>query len=429
MADSDASSNQYSPGDVVLAKVKGFSPWPGMIMTENLLTDPVMKAKPKPTAGTKKKKGSKKPPSNDQVWPVRFFIDGSHTWATSSDLKPLSTSAAKTYVDNAKNKRDKMLVLAYKVAITPPGMEDLINGADNELVEEEQEQQSTKQQQSAKTKKSAPTKQKTAASSTRAKPSPSSSTSENKRQRSKQESDNKSNKKAKSDEGDNDNAVGKSKKAKTSSVDDEEEEKSITENPDTEDETPENIKPSFSKLKENYQGREEQITIIRHRLQRGFLGSSKPTESLLPQLSSHMKTLEVNPDLEISIIRKSKVNKVLKQLLKIDDIPMDEVHKFRERSEKLLTLWSSINDGKDTFSTTGTASAIADVKDENGHESAPAEDDTVKKNDDKEANGDVVKKEAAGAEEKNEVSKTEEKADEPLKEEPATVDSSVTAAE
>lgn len=62
----------------------------------------------------------------------------------------------------------------------------------------------------------------------------------------------------------------------------------------------------------------------------------------MAQMNDHIKSLEEDPELEVSIIRNTKINKVLKAILKIDDIPKEETYHFKERSSKLLGKWNAI---------------------------------------------------------------------------------------
>jgi hypothetical protein len=78
-------------------------------------------------------------------------------------------------------------------------------------------------------------------------------------------------------------------------------------------------------------------------LQKGFLSRDQaPQEEEMPQMSSFIKKLEGYADLEVSIIRQTKINKVLKALIKLNTIPRDEEFQFRKRSLELLTQWNKI---------------------------------------------------------------------------------------
>ena len=62
----------------------------------------------------------------------------------------------------------------------------------------------------------------------------------------------------------------------------------------------------------------------------------------MPQMSNYIKKLENYEDLEVAIIRATKINKVLKALVKLNTIPKDEEFNFRKRSMDLLSKWNKI---------------------------------------------------------------------------------------
>lgn len=89
--------------------------------------------------------------------------------------------------------------------------------------------------------------------------------------------------------------------------------------------------------------REREVLFLRHKLQKGFLSRDQaPQEEDMPQMSQYIKKLENYEDLEVSIIRNTKINKVLKALVKLNTIPRDEEYSFRKRSVELLAKWNSI---------------------------------------------------------------------------------------
>lgn len=59
-------------------------------------------------------------------------------------------------------------------------------------------------------------------------------------------------------------------------------------------------------------------------------------------MSNFVKKLEEYGDLEVSIIRGTKINKVLKAMIKLDSIPKDEEFHFRDRSLDLLNKWNKL---------------------------------------------------------------------------------------
>lgn len=57
-------------------------------------------------------------------------------------------------------------------------------------------------------------------------------------------------------------------------------------------------------------------------------------------MSEFLSELETFPDLEGSIIRATKIHKVLKAMMKLPSIPLDEEYHFKPRSHDLLTKWN-----------------------------------------------------------------------------------------
>jgi len=59
-------------------------------------------------------------------------------------------------------------------------------------------------------------------------------------------------------------------------------------------------------------------------------------------MSDFLGELEGYPDLEGSIIRTTKIHKVLKAMIKLGSIPLDEEFHFKTRSSELLGKWNEI---------------------------------------------------------------------------------------
>ncbi|KAH8676322.1 hypothetical protein BX600DRAFT_508484 [Xylariales sp. PMI_506] len=89
--------------------------------------------------------------------------------------------------------------------------------------------------------------------------------------------------------------------------------------------------------------KEKEILFLRHRLQKGLLNrESEPKEEEMKIMSDYLTKLEGFPDLEVSIIRATKINKVLKAILKLSSIPKEEDFRFKPRSQTLLDKWTKI---------------------------------------------------------------------------------------
>jgi hypothetical protein len=59
-------------------------------------------------------------------------------------------------------------------------------------------------------------------------------------------------------------------------------------------------------------------------------------------MSDLISKLEGYAELEVSIIRATKINKVLKAILKLSEIPKEEEFNFKSRSKDLLDKWKKI---------------------------------------------------------------------------------------
>lgn len=82
---------------------------------------------------------------------------------------------------------------------------------------------------------------------------------------------------------------------------------------------------------------------FRHKLQKGLLTKDQePKEDEMKHMSEFITKLEGYADLEVSIIRATKINKVLKAILKLNSIPKEEEYNFKTRSQTLLDKWNKL---------------------------------------------------------------------------------------
>lgn len=68
----------------------------------------------------------------------------------------------------------------------------------------------------------------------------------------------------------------------------------------------------------------------------------EPKADEMKNMSEFVSKLEGYADLEVSIIRQTKINKVLKAILKLNTIPKEEEFKFKPRSQALLDKWNKL---------------------------------------------------------------------------------------
>lgn len=129
----------------------------------------------------------------------------------------------------------------------------------------------------------------------------------------------------------------------------------------------------------------------------------------MANMADYLKQLEQHEDLEADIIKKTKVHKVLKAIIKLDNIPKEEVHNFKSRSTELLNKWNG---------------ALASADGESAEKTTPAATNGVKADDEKSesAKADtpaVEKKEETKEESKEQPEEAKEETKEETKAEPA----------
>lgn len=137
-------------------------------------------------------------------------------------------------------------------------------------------------------------------------------------------------------------------------------------------------------------------------------------------MSDFLSELEGYPDLEGSIIRTTKIHKVLKAMIKLSSIPLDEEYHFKTRSVELLGKWNEI------LSNDTTAGADDEAKPQDGAPTMNGDAKSTEEQAEKAGAGEVAAPEEeseAALESKigttiegeKEAEKSEEKASEPEK--------------
>ncbi|KAK0118791.1 hypothetical protein ONS95_007671 [Cadophora gregata] len=157
--------------------------------------------------------------------------------------------------------------------------------------------------------------------------------------------------------------------------------------------------------------KEKEILFLRHKLQKGLLTrDQEPKEMEMRQMSEFIAKLQGYADLEVSIIRATKINKVLKAILKLPFIPREEEYQFKERSQELLDKWNKL------LATDAPAIPAASTT-TNGNGGAKAEVDSAKASPTEITNG---TKESSTEE------KLEEKAEEKVEDNPEAAKTATT---
>lgn len=140
---------------------------------------------------------------------------------------------------------------------------------------------------------------------------------------------------------------------------------------DEEDKAQSPKEPEMS-AEDRFERKKKEVLFLRHKLQKGLLTRDQlPKEDEVKVLSDYLVKLEQFPDLETEIIRATKINKVLKAMLKLDSIPKEEEFNFKPRSQALLEKWNKLLSAED-----GAASAAPEeANGVNGHSEAPAKEE------------------------------------------------------
>ncbi|KAI0851395.1 hypothetical protein F5Y00DRAFT_8486 [Daldinia vernicosa] len=354
------------PGEQYFAKLKGFPPWPIIIAEEDMLpqsmlsTRPVTAARPDGTYREDFADGGKR--VADRTFPVMYLHTNEFSWTNNTDLSELDPN---TVANLITTKMRKDLQNAHLLAAEQNSLEYYKN-----VLREFEEQRLAKLE--AKKAKSVKTPKKGAKAAEAAAV----------------DSDNDI-EMPDADEGDDAEPVEKKPKSKKRKAEDEtntpQRSESVkkpkikltnsstpkvangVQSPSTKDSSKavkvkaksakgskeksdskkekEASAPKEPELspEERHVRKEKEILFLRHRLQKGLLiRDQEPKEEEMRSMSEFLAKLETFPDLEVSIIRATKINKVLKAILKLETIPKEEEYEFKPRSQTLLNKWNKL---------------------------------------------------------------------------------------
>lgn len=90
-------------------------------------------------------------------------------------------------------------------------------------------------------------------------------------------------------------------------------------------------------------------------------------------LEEHLRALEQYENLEPQIIKETKVNKLLKVIIKAPNIPRDAEFKFKERCQKLLNTWTQFLSAEEDKTPVPVSNGVTNGKTEENKEE-PKED-------------------------------------------------------
>ncbi|PWN27932.1 hypothetical protein BDZ90DRAFT_231708 [Jaminaea rosea] len=326
---SKGSSNnhhQFKVGDVVLAKIRGFPAWPGVLVGGEQVPRDVQREKPK------------------DKFIIRFFPKADYHFPGHRDLTLLTRDECRAYAEDS-HRKDGELKEAYKIGSAP---EEWIKETDAVVLEaerarEEAEMEAQENQDqledddelkpekpasgASKKKRAAPAKPSTASKSKKAKTEPASGSS----------------KAAAPVSG------GAARKSAGAAGEDDGEAGELDE--DT-----------------------KKVRNWRHSLQRAFLPKDRAAnEEDVKDQHTIFSTVE-SADITSEQLKATKIGKVMRKIIGLSSVPLDEVHHFKQRAEALVNKWNAVQAGGSAASPAIGETKAAEAKTEgtngNGSQSA-----------------------------------------------------------
>ncbi|KAK5939843.1 hypothetical protein PMZ80_008225 [Knufia obscura] len=343
-----------TPGDLYLARLRSYPPWPAIICSEDMLPEVLLNTRP---VTAQQKDGTYKEPYveggkkvGDRTFPIMFLHTNEFAWIPNTDLTPFDAEQAKGVPEKGKT---KSLVEAFKVAAEGHDLEhfkQMLFQHEEAMAEDERlraEYQAEKAAKAEKKKRKSEVKVDEDVDMEDAEEAPKKSSK--KRKKEAESGDEEPEKPAKTPK----TTKIKLNTGKTPTTDKKTEKKTEKKTPKAKSEKKKKAQESEEEVEpekeeevldpvEARKAREKEVLFLRHKLQKGFLTrEQEPAEAEMPQMASYIKKLEAyGGNIEVDIIRKTKINKVLKGIVKLNTIPKDEEYHFRERSVKLLAEWN-----------------------------------------------------------------------------------------
>jgi hypothetical protein len=341
-------------GTVVLAKVKGYSAWPGIILSDDMIPDDVLYLKPKSIK--QRSKPNDKTLLDTTVYGVRFFVEISHVWSARENITVLTREIINNYVNKQKGKRETKLLQAYKIALNPPSLSSIAQEiAERRQLEEEEDEEEEREasEEPVRTRSRGRKENKSVATPIKELSTKNASTNKRKSRIS--------------------NAAANSETKerpplKRTKIEDAPEPvivadtgASLGSSATVAAHSPTPATSLAKDLKEHLETRTKLVRSIRHRLQRGFIGRT-PLSEELPDLSNHLGRLEGLPELELSVMRETKIKKLLSAILRTKDIPEESKYKFKSRITAVLAGWNKLS-AEQTDSSASATESLTPVPD------------------------------------------------------------------
>ncbi|OWZ76595.1 hypothetical protein C365_04747 [Cryptococcus neoformans Bt85] len=278
--------HKFEIGDIVLARLRGYPPWPARIANPETLPRNVLKTRPG---------------KNPNLYCCQFFPAGDFSWLQNKDIKALSSSDISAFLSQSHRKASGGLREAYQTAQDPTewdAQQEEIHKQQEEaeanVDELEDEDEAEVVVKAGKRKRDEPKKKKAAAAKKEEEPK-----------------------------------LKKAKAAAASKAGDKKKTVSKTEG----DEDPLASNPECVKVKD-----------WRHKLQKAFLGESMPAESEMPHWNEVFESIESYDSMTIEALQYSKIGKVMKKIMGLTTIPLNDKYEFTKRAGKLMHQWQEFID-------------------------------------------------------------------------------------
>ncbi|SAM81729.1 uncharacterized protein UBRO_03144 [Ustilago bromivora] len=312
--------HKFQVNDVVLAKVRGFPAWPGIVMDDENVPSAVLKERPVAK-------------HRDQ-YTIRFFPAADYHWAFSKDLELLSKDKIDSFLAGPNRKKGD-LRQAYEIARDPHSWNEeqnkIVRNYEKSLQDAAEEEEENQDQLEEDEDGDEPSSKK---------------------------------RKREPESGKIRESADKRKKSKAAEA-----AKTKVEKPNSkgaaangEDKSEESLDPETRQVKE-----------WRHKVQKTFLGKDgKINPEDMEAADATFKTVEEYDGMTAEHLRTTKIGKVMKRVMQLSSIPRDDEFHFKDRAEKLCAKWGAIMASSDGPKESAAEGSSEPVK-ENGDAAAHAE--------------------------------------------------------
>ncbi|EKG22034.1 PWWP domain-containing protein [Macrophomina phaseolina MS6] len=336
------------------ARMKGYAAWPVIICDEEMLPESLLTKRPvsaiRPDGTYREDFADNGKNVRDRRYPVMFLGTNEFAWQVNTELTPLNLDDVKAAVDkDEQGKKAKNLWEAWKVAAQGNDLDyfkKLLMDHEKAMAEDAEERAAKEAEKAEKAAKKAKRKSKGGEDEdVEMEDAAGSSDSASKKSAKKRKKDAdaeadgekpaktpKTKLKVNGPKTPAESSVTKAKKNPATKT-------KASKKSESESATPKIVEEELTP-EQKFEKRSKAILYLRHRLQKGFLTRDQtPKEEEMQQMADYFTQLESHQDLEEKIIKETKINKVLKAIVKLDSIPKEEVYNFKQRSTDLLSAW------------------------------------------------------------------------------------------